>query len=270
MLYLLATPLGNLGDITFRSIETLKEVDIIYAEDTRRSRILLDHYGINKPLRRYDEHRSLAGSAMEKDLFEGRDIAFISDAGMPLISDPGYELIQLCTQHKLPFEVQPGPSAVLLALVNSGLSSHSFVFGGFLPRRRKERREMLLHYKEYPETLIFYETPHRILEALEDTLEVLGERPSCLLREMTKFYEEHLRLNLSELYNEIKEKPRKGEMVLVIEGAGESLPLLSPVEQIDTDVESGLKTKEIATKISKEYGMSGSDAYRLVLERINK
>lgn len=270
MLYLLATPLGNLGDITLRSLQTLKEVEIIFAEDTRRSRILLDHYQIKKPLRHYDEHLPLAGSSIEKAIFEEKDIAFISDAGMPIISDPGYRLIELCQEHQLPFEVQPGPSAVLLALANSGLSSHSFVFGGFLPRRKKARRERLNHYKNYPETLIFYESPHRIEEALGDALEILGERPASLLREMTKFYEEHLRMNLGELYKEIKENPRKGEMVLVIEGIRQTKPLLSPEEQIHKYIESGLKTKEIATKIARDYEMTGSDAYRLVLKRKDK
>lgn len=270
MLYLLATPLGNLGDMTLRSLQTLKEVEIIFAEDTRRSRVLLNHYGIKKPLKHYDEHRPLAGSAIEKAIFEGRDIAFISDAGMPIISDPGFRLIELCQEQGLPFEVQPGPSAVLLALANSGLSSHSFVFGGFLPRRKKARRELLSHYKNYPETLIFYETPHRIEEALEDALDILGDRKAALLREMTKLYEEHLRMELGELYKQIKENPRKGEMVLVIEGLGEKKPHLSPEEQINKYLESGLKTKEVATKIARDYDMTGSDAYRLVLERKEK
>lgn len=270
MLYLLATPLGNLGDITLRSLETLRQVEIIFAEDTRRSRILLEHYDIKKPLRRYDEHGPLAGSAMEKALLEGQDIAFISDAGMPLVSDPGYQLLEFCIEQDLDFEVQPGPSAVLLGLVNSGLPSHSFVFGGFLPRKQKERRERFLHYKDYPETLIFYETPHRIEKALEEAVEILGQRRACLLREMTKLFEEHLRMDLGQLYEEIKQRPRRGEMVLVIEGAGEKAPLLSPEEEIDRELERGLKTKEIATKISQDYGMSGSDAYRLVLERMKK
>lgn len=270
MLYLLATPLGNLGDMTVRSLETLRKVERIYAEDTRRSRILLERYDVKKPLFRYDEHRPLSGTSFEAALLEGRDIAFISDAGMPLISDPGFALIAFCLEQGVAFEIQPGPSAVPLALALSGLSSHSFVFGGFLPRRRKERRERLAHYQNYPETLIFYETPHRISEALEDAKEILGDRRAALLREMTKIHEEHLRMSLSALHEELKKRPRKGEMVLVIEGALEVVPEESPEERIDKELKRGIRTKEIAAILTQDYGIKGSQAYRMVLERIEK
>lgn len=268
MLYLLATPLGNLGDISLRTLGTLKEVDIIYAEDTRRTRILLNHLEINRPLRRYDENKPVEGSSLAAGLLEGLNIAFVSDAGMPLISDPGYELVQFCLKNNLAFEAQPGATAFSLALINSGLASHSFVFGGFLPRKKRERRERLVHFKDYEETLIFYEAPHRIKETLSACLDVLGNRRACLSREMTKVYEEHLRMELSELLEEISASPRKGEMVLTIEGARHGIK-----EEIDLDelikkeLESGKKTKEIATKVSKTLGITNSEAYKLVLER---
>ncbi|NLY72578.1 MAG: 16S rRNA (cytidine(1402)-2'-O)-methyltransferase [Tissierellia bacterium] len=268
MLYLLATPLGNLGDINLRTIETLSRVDIIYAEDTRRTRILLNHLAISRPLKRYDENRPVEGSALASSLIEGLDIAFVSDAGMPLISDPGYELVQFCLNNNLAFEAQPGATAFSLALINSGLASHSFVFAGFLPRKKKERKEKLAHFRDYEETLIFYEAPHRIKETLADSLKILGNRRACLSREMTKIYEEHLRMELKELLEEITANPRKGEMVLTIEGAGpKENAVIDLDELIKNELESGSKTKEIATKISKTLGITSSEAYKLVLER---
>ncbi len=269
MLYLVATPLGNLGDITVRSLRTLEEVDVIFSEDTRRSRILLSHYGIDKPLKRYDENRAIEGSPLERALRE-QDVAFISDAGMPIISDPGFELISFCLEEAIDFEVQPGASAFSLALVASNLPSHSFVFGGFLPRKKSERIERLNHYKDYRETLIFYETPHRIVASLRDALEVLGRRPACLSREMTKIYEEHLRMDLGELLAELEENPRKGEMVLLIQGCQENGEEVDYEGLIDRELERGTGTKEIATIVSKALGISGSEAYRLVLERKGK
>lgn len=270
MVYFCATPLGNLGDITLRSVETLRRVEMVFAEDTRRSRILLDHYGIKKPLHRYDDHTKVQGTQLEQMLLQEREIAVITDAGMPLISDPGYELIQFCLEKSIPFEIQPGPSAVLLALAYSGLASHRFSFLGFLPRKKKERVELLEQVKDREESLIFYETPHRIEQALEDLLALLGNRPAALLREMTKIYEEALRLPLEELLEEIKEHPRKGEMVLVISGRGEKEAEIPLKDFLEREMGKGYKTKELATKISKEYGISGSDAYRLVLERMDK
>lgn len=267
MVYFCATPLGNLGDITLRTLETLRSVDLIFAEDTRRSRILLNHYEIKKPLYRYDDHTEIEGSMLEQAMEEGKDMAIITDAGMPLISDPGYELIQYCLKKEIPFEVQPGPSAVLLALSNSGLPSHRFSFMGFLPRKKKERLELLEEIKERKETLIFYETPHRIEKPLEDLHTVFGNRQAALLREMTKLYEEAIRLPLEDLITEIKERPRKGEMVLVVQGWSEE-PMDLPLEEyLDEMLGKGYKTKEIATNISKTYGITGSEAYKLVLER---
>lgn len=266
MLYLLATPLGNLGDITLRSLETLEKVDVIYSEDTRRSRILLAHYGIKKPLKRYDENRPLEGSSLERALLN-EDVAFISDAGMPIISDPGFELISYCLDKGLSFEVQPGASAFSLAMVYSNLPSHAFVFGGFLPRKKSERLERLAHYEPYEESLIFYESPHRIQASLRDILEIMGNRKASLSREMTKVFEEHLRMDLVELIEELEKNPRKGEMVLVLEGKKEKKPEIDYKELIDRELESGRRTKEIATIVARELGISGSEAYRLVVER---
>lgn len=269
-LYLLATPLGNLGDITLRTIRTLEEVDLVFAEDTRRTRILLDHLEISKPLKRYDENKPVEGSVLAQALEEGKSLAFVSDAGMPLISDPGYDLVHYCLERGIDFEAQPGATAFSLALVLSGLPSHSFVFGGFLPRKKKERKVRLEHYKDYPETLIFYEAPHRIRASVKDALEVLGKRRACLSREMTKVYEEHLRMDLEDLYQEITENPRKGEMVLIIEGAQEIKEEVDLDQLIKKEVDKGKRTKEIATKVASALDIPGSQAYKLVLERIKE
>lgn len=223
-LYLCPTPLGNLGDMTLRGLEVLQQADIIYAEDTRRSLKLLSHFEIHKPLYSYHEHnRKEKEPFILKELQEGKVLALVTDAGMPGISDPGTHLVQACLREEIPFEVLPGPSAMLTALVASGLSTHRFVFEGFLPRDKRQRKLALEKMAEDPRTLIFYEAPHRIKQTLRAMVEVWGPRRASLGRELTKKHEEWFRLSLPQLLETLEgfSSDLKGEMVLVVEGADE-------------------------------------------------
>src|ERR1700745_4210368 len=197
-LYLVATPIGNLEDITLRALRILKEVDQIACEDTRHTQKLLNHYNIQKPLVSYHEHNEMTRSpelvlAME----QGASVALVSDAGMPLVSDPGYRLVTLAIRHRIPVVPIPGPSALLAALSASGLPSHEFLFVGFLPARTGERQRALERLRIEDRTLIFYEAPHRVAETAADAFAILGDRPACIAREVTKLHEEFLRGKLS-------------------------------------------------------------------------
>jgi len=218
-LYIVSTPIGNLEDITLRALRILKEVDLIAAEDTRHTGILLKHFGIQKPLTSYFE-----GNEFKKRewilsrLKQGDRIALVSDAGTPGISDPGFRLIQIAIRNQIPIVPIPGPSAVITALSVSGLPTDAFLFKGFLPHKSKKRKDLLKQLVETKETLIFYESPHRINETLKDILEILGDREIVLTRELTKVYEEVLRGKVSEIQHQLAEKKIKGEITLVISG----------------------------------------------------
>lgn len=216
-LYLVATPIGNLEDITLRALRILKEVDQIACEDTRHTQKLLNHYGIHKSLVSYHEHNEMTRApelvvAME----EGAQIALVSDAGVPLVSDPGYRLVTLCLRHRVPVIPIPGPSALLAALSASGLPNEEFLFVGFLPARTAERRRALERLRIEDRTVILYEAPHRIEETLADAHEILGDRPACLAREVTKLHEEFRRGTLAEILASLAEKPARGEITLLI------------------------------------------------------
>jgi len=216
-LYLVATPIGNLEDITLRALRILKAVDQIACEDTRHTQKLLSHYNIQKPLVSYHEHNELTRApelvvAME----EGAQIALVSDAGVPLVSDPGYRLVTLSLRHHLPVIPIPGPSAMLAALSASGLPNEEFLFAGFLPARSGERRRALERLRIEDRTIIFYEAPHRIEETLVDAHEILGDRPACLAREVTKIHEEFRRGSLAELATSVAARPARGEITLLI------------------------------------------------------
>jgi 16S rRNA (cytidine1402-2'-O)-methyltransferase len=206
-------------DITLRALRILKEVDLIAAEDTRRTGLLLKHFGIQVPLTSYFE-----GNELKKREFifsrlkEGKDIALVSDAGTPGISDPGFRLIQLAIQNQIPMVPIPGPSAAITALSVSGLPTDAFFFKGFLPHKSKKRRDLLKQLEEGKETFIFYESPHRISETLQDIFETLGDREIVLTRELTKVYEEIIRGKVSEILNQIGDRTLKGEITLVISG----------------------------------------------------
>src|SRR6201988_4765647 len=199
-LYLVATPIGNLEDITLRALRILKEVDQIACEDTRHTQKLLQHYNIHKPLVSYHEHNELTRAPeLVVGMEQGAQIALVSDAGMPLVSDPGYRLVTLCLRHKIPVIPIPGPSALLAALAACGLPSEEFLFFGFLPARTGERRRALERLRLEDRTIIVYEAPHRVEESVTDALEILGDRPACLAREVTKVHEEFRRAKLSGL-----------------------------------------------------------------------
>lgn len=221
MLTVIPTPIGNLGDITLRALEALKQADIIVCEDTRRTQKLLQHYAITKPLLSYHDHSSAQKTAGFVTLLkEGKHLALVSDGGTPLVSDPGFQIVHAALAEKLPLEVLPGPSAVTTALVLSGLPTDSFGFFGFLSNKGERRRHELEALAEHEETLIFFESPFRIVKALQDMLEVLGDREAAVARELTKKFEEVLRGHLSELIRDMMQKPRKGEMVVLVAGKG--------------------------------------------------
>jgi 16S rRNA (cytidine1402-2'-O)-methyltransferase len=218
-LYIVSTPIGNLEDITLRALRILKEVDLIAAEDTRHTGLLLRHFGIQKPLTSYFEGNELKKRELILSrLKQGDRVALVSDAGTPGISDPGFRLIQMVIENQIPIIPIPGPSAVIAALSVSGLPTDAFLFKGFLPHKSKKRRDLLKQLEETKETLIFYESPHRLTETLKDILEILGDREIVLTRELTKIYEEILRGKVSEIQNQIGEKKLKGEITLVISG----------------------------------------------------
>lgn len=220
MLSILPTPIGNLGDITVRALEILKQCDVIACEDTRHTSTLLKHYAIEKPLVSHHEHSSPEQRMrLALMLREGKHVALVSDGGMPIINDPGFELMRFSREFNLPVEVLPGACAVMTGLVLSGLAVDSFSFFGFLPQKSSQRKKIFTKLVTREETLIFFESPFRIEKAVADALEILGDREAALLREMTKKFEETLRLPLSQLLAVLQKRPRKGEMVLVIAGA---------------------------------------------------
>lgn len=217
MLYIVSTPIGNLSDMTFRAIETLKSVDLIAAEDTRHSKILCDHYGISTQLISYFEHNELKRSQeILKLLQDGKNIALITDAGTPGISDPGYRLIQLAQENNIPVTTIPGATALIAALSLSGLPAHNFVFEGFLPVKSGARRNKLESLKNEERTIIFYESPHRILKALEDICDVLDDPLVVCVREITKKFEEVRKEKAGKLVESFLTVPPRGEFVLLI------------------------------------------------------
>ena len=218
-LYIVSTPIGNLEDITLRALRTLKEVDLIAAEDTRHTGLLLKHFGIQTPLTSYFQGNELKKKEfILSKLSRGDRVALVSDAGTPGISDPGFRLIRTAIDNQISVIPIPGPSAVIAALSVSGLPTDAFLFRGFLPHKSKKKRYLLNELKEARETLVFYESPHRILETLKNILEILGDRQMVLTRELTKIYEEILRGKVREIQTQIAERQLKGEITLIISG----------------------------------------------------
>ncbi len=219
MLYLVATPIGNLGDITYRALDVLRSVDLIASEDTRKTSILLHHYDIHKPQKSYHafNEQKVVPKLIEQ-LLAGQSIAVVTNAGMPGISDPGYSLVHAALENDISVTAIPGPSALVLALVLSGLPAHSFIYKGFAPRKRGARRRFLEEDAQSAHTLIFYESPYRLQAFLEDVVSVMGDRQVAVANDLTKKFEEVLRGSLSEVLAVIKEKPPRGEYTVVIEG----------------------------------------------------
>jgi 16S rRNA (cytidine1402-2'-O)-methyltransferase len=219
MLYVVATPIGNLGDITLRALDVLKSVDLIAAEDTRHSGILLKHFGIKKPFISYHEHNEAARTAeLAERLVRGQNVALITDAGTPGLSDPGLRLVCECIQRELPFTVIPGPSSILTAVLGSGFSTEKFSFRGFLPVKSGQRERELRAAAERRETVIFFESPYRLSKTLAACTDVMPDRQLCVARELTKKFEEFRRGTASELLAHYQAHPPKGEIVLVIAG----------------------------------------------------
>ncbi|HXJ85247.1 MAG TPA: 16S rRNA (cytidine(1402)-2'-O)-methyltransferase [Candidatus Binatia bacterium] len=271
-LYLVATPIGNLEDITLRALRVLKEVDVIACEDTRQTQKLLNHYAIATRTTSYHAHNEITKAAeLVKEMQEGASVALVTDAGMPGISDPGYRLVTLAIRHRIPVVPVPGPSAFLAALVASGLPTDSFRFSGFLPAKRGERRTVLESIKGSPRTQVFYEVPHRIMETLQDVIAVLGgARHVVLAREVTKIHEEFLRGPAEEVFETIKNREAvKGEITLLISKVEERVAksvegsrqtVRARVQQIVAAENIG----EMAAlkRVAKELGVSKSEAYR--------
>jgi 16S rRNA (cytidine1402-2'-O)-methyltransferase len=219
MLYLVATPIGNLGDITLRALETLRQVDVVASEDTRKTGLLLKHFEISKPQLSFHEHNEAkAGHKIISLLQDGKSVAVVTDAGTPGISDPGYSVVQRAVAENLPVTMIPGPTALVMALVLSGLPAHAFTFRGFPPRKSGKRQRFMAVDAESPHTLIFYESPYRLKAFLADALEVYGDRETAVCNELTKLYESVYRGRLSELIVHFEEEEPRGEYVVVIGG----------------------------------------------------
>jgi 16S rRNA (cytidine1402-2'-O)-methyltransferase len=230
MLYVVATPIGNLGDITFRALEALKNADVVAAEDTRHSGILLKHFEIKKPLVSYHEHNEAMRTAqLIERIAAGENVALITDAGTPGISDPGARLIRECIKRELPFTIIPGPSSILTALVGSGFSAEKFFFGGFLPVKSGQRERELRAAADRKETTIFFESPYRILKTLDACAGILPERALCVARELTKKFEEFRRGTARELLAHYQARPPRGEIVLVVSAKVGAIDLNRPL-----------------------------------------
>ncbi|RVU54115.1 16S rRNA (cytidine(1402)-2'-O)-methyltransferase [Anaerosphaera multitolerans] len=266
MIYFCPTPIGNLSDITKRTLEVLNSVDIIAAEDTRVSLKLLNNYNIKKKLISYHKFNESSQSDYIIELSKENDIAIITDAGLPGISDPGEILIRKLIEEDIEFQVLPGPNAALTALVYSGLSTEHFLFYGFLNSRSSLRKKELLELKPLKYTLIFYESPHRLKESLEDIYEVFGNRKISISRELTKFYEETVRGELSQILDNIESIKLKGEFVIVVEGKQEEDINFNISELLREKLKEGMKKSQAVKEISKEYGISKNEVYKISLE----
>jgi 16S rRNA (cytidine1402-2'-O)-methyltransferase len=274
-LYLVGTPIGNLEDITLRALRVLREADQIAAEDTRHTLKLLQHYEIARPLVSYHEHNEMTRAPeLLIALEQGAKIALVSDAGMPLVSDPGHRLVALCLRHQIPVVPVPGPSALLAALSASGLPNEEFLFVGFLPQRSGERRRALERLRIEDRTIIFYEAPHRIAECVADALEILGDRPACLAREVTKLHEEFRRGKLSVIASSLDERPARGEITLLIGAAepGESGAHVDSAQSLSDRVEELMRQAKMDRKdalklAAKERGLTRRAAYDQMVEQ---
>jgi 16S rRNA (cytidine1402-2'-O)-methyltransferase len=263
-LYVVATPIGNLEDLSPRALRILKEVDLVASEDTRHSRKLFNHYGIETPLTSYFQHNEAAkGERLLHILQEGKDVALISDAGTPAISDPGCLLVQSCHEAGIPVSAIPGPSALIAALSMAGLPTERFAFEGFLPAKTHARRQALRPLKSEPRTTVFYEAPHRLAAALQDVLAELGaERQVAVVRELTKIYEELFRGTVAQACEHFSGKVR-GEIVLLIAPAEQSAPEESVGDALRRwRAETDLPMREIVKQVAKAYGLSGSEVYK--------
>ena len=272
-LYLCATPIGNLADITYRAVETLRTADVIAAEDTRHTRGLLAHYDIHTPMTSYHEHnKEEKGAELIERLCAGETIVCVSDAGLPGIADPGGDLARRAIAAGIPVTPLPGANAALSALICAGLPLEGFTFVGFLPRKEKKRREVLVRVAAYPETLIFYEAPHRLRETLAALASGLGaQRRACAARELTKKFEEFRRTTLGDLLAHYREHEPRGEFVLIVAGADENAPAADAAEEMSlteryaAHIAKGLDKKEAMRRTAQELGIARRDVYQALL-----
>ncbi len=270
-LFVVGTPIGNLGDITYRAVEVLKSVDFIAAEDTRVSAKLLSYLDIKKPMVSYHEHNhKYSGESIIKRILDGESCAVVTDAGMPCISDPGEDLVQLCIENNVPVTVVPGPTALISALAVSGLDTSRFAFEGFPSVAKRSRNELFAQCALETRTLIFYEAPHKLVETLHDLYKFFGDRRITLCRELTKIHEEIIRTTLSEaidLYNDEDRKPR-GEYVLIVEGLKEipeTVTKEDALEKVKDLVAKGMRGADACREIAKTTPFSKAELYTLLL-----
>ncbi len=269
ILYLVATPIGNLSDMTFRAVEVLKSVDKIYAEDTRNSIHLLQHYNITTKLESYHEfNQNIKTDEIIEELKSGLSIAIISDAGLPVISDPGYKIVKEAVRLGIAVSTIPGASAGISALIASGIAPMPYTFYGFLDSKRTKRLQELNDLKYVNHTMIFYEAPHRIMDTLKDILETMGDRFCCIARELTKTYEEYIHGKVSEL---LELETIKGEIVLIVEGYQEAgLVTGNPNEKIDELISMGYKPNEAIKETAKLFNLDRKELYKAYIEYKNK
>ena len=268
-LYVVATPIGNLDDITFRALRVLDEVDLIAAEDTRHTRGLLDHFGLRTPMTSYHDHNETekAGQLVDR-LRQGEFIALVSDAGTPAISDPGYRLVTAAIAAGVRVVPVPGASAIAAVLSASGLPPDRFVFEGFLPAKQKERQRNLEALRGETRTLVFYEAPHRIRDTLADMAAIIGDRDAVIAREVTKLHEEFMRGKISELAARIAERDHIGELTIVVRGSTGEAAISDAQLRIEIRAlrEKGMRVKEIADVLGEKYGHSKKAIYKLALD----
>lgn len=275
-LYLCATPIGNLEDITFRVLRTLKEADLIAAEDTRNSRKLLNHFEIKTPMTSYHEYNKYEkGRWLVRQMEEGKQVALITDAGTPGISDPGEELVAMCWEAGIEITSLPGPAACITALTVSGLSTRRFSFEAFLPQDKKQRQEVLEELKKDTRTLIFYEAPHRLVKTLEELLKELGNRKITVCRELTKKHETLFKTDLEKALDWYRENSPKGECVLVLEGKSREeikeeerskWEDMSVPEHVEFYLKQGMEKKEAMKQVAKDRGVSKREIYGVLLQ----
>ena len=270
-LYLVATPIGNLGDFSRRAVETLQQADFIAAEDTRVSVKLLNHFEIKKPLVSYHEHnRTAAGAAIVERLLSGETCALVTDAGTPAISDPGEDLVRLCAENGITVQSIPGCCACITALAVSGLPTGRFTFEGFLSANKKERRTRLQELAEEQRTMVFHEAPHKLRATLADMLDILGDRPIALCRELTKLHEETRRTTLQQAVEHYRDNEPRGEFVLVLGGAekveGPAITLEQGVAMVLQLREEGQRMKDAVRQVSADTGLNKNELYDAALK----
>ncbi|HFH9838567.1 TPA: 16S rRNA (cytidine(1402)-2'-O)-methyltransferase [Streptococcus suis] len=265
-LYLVPTPIGNLQDMTFRAIQTLKDVHVIAAEDTRNTGLLLKHFEIDTKQTSFHEHNAHEKIPVLIDwLKSGQSIAQVSDAGLPSISDPGHDLVKAAIAEDIPVVALPGASAGITALIASGLVPQPHIFYGFLPRKSGQQKDFFQEKRSYPETQIFYESPYRVADTLENMFSVYGDRQVTVVRELTKLYEEYQRGTISEVLDYLKDNPLKGECLIIVAGAGEEeLPSVEDVDlkaEVEKEIAAGRKPNQAIKEIAKRYQLKKQEVY---------